>query len=306
MSARPLAHLTASVHQRLLNKAQDTRRPFNEVLQYYAMERFLYRLSQSPAGERFVLKGALMLRVWRAATMRSTMDIDLLGRMANDLEAIREIMREACLQEGEPDGMTFDPESVQGERISEDAEYEGIRIHLMGSLGSARVHLQVDIGFGDVVSPEARIIEYPSLLDLPPPRLRGYSRESVIAEKLHAMVRHDLLNSRMKDFYDIWLLSRQFAFDGSSLADAIRKTFARRETELTDRPIVAFTEAFYRDPAKTTLWLAFVRKFRLQPAPPTFEEVVLAVSAFLHPVIDALVQGRSPDIQWSAGGHWTN
>ncbi|MDZ4197733.1 MAG: nucleotidyl transferase AbiEii/AbiGii toxin family protein [Kiritimatiellia bacterium] len=306
MSTRPLANLSASVHHRLLNKAQDAGRPFNEMLQYYAMERFLYRLSRSPAGDRFVLKGALMLMVWRAATMRSTMDIDLLGRTANDLESIREVMQAACNQAVEPDGMIFDPDSVTGERISEDAEYEGIRVHLRGNLGSARVNLQIDIGFGDVVSPEARVIEYPSLLDHPKPRMRGYSRESVIAEKLHAMIRHDLLNSRMKDFYDIWLLSRQFDFDGISLADAIRKTFARRDTDLVGRPIVAFTEAFYRDPAKTTLWLSFVRKFRLEPAPPSFEEVVLAVSTFLQPIIDTLVRERSPNIQWKAGGPWTS
>jgi hypothetical protein len=202
--------------------------------------------------------------------------------------------------------MIFDPDSVTSERISESAEYEGIRVHLRGNLGSARVNLQIDIGFGDVVSPEARIIEYPSLLGHPKPRLRGYSRESVIAEKFHAMIRHDLLNSRMKDFYDIWLLSRHFDFDGTSLTDAICKTFARRDTELTDHPVGAFTEAFYRDPAKATLWLAFVRKFRLEPAPPSFEEVVLAVSAFLQPIVDALVRGPSPVIQWKAGGAWMN
>lgn len=304
MSPRALANLSASVHQRLLNKAQDAGRPFHEMLQYYAMERFLYRLSRSPAGDRFVLKGALMLTVWRAATTRSTMDIDLLGRTANDLESIREVMRAACTQAVEPDGMTFDPGRVTGERISGDSEYEGVRVRLRGRLGSARVHLQVDIGFGDVVSPEARIVEYPAFFDHPTPRLRGYSRESAIAEKLHAMVRHDLLNSRMKDFYDIWILSRQFDFDGASLADAIRKTFARRETKLAERPIVAFTEAFYRDPAKTTFWLAFVRKFRLEPAPPSFEDVVLAVSTFLQPIIDALVRESSPNIQWKAGGPW--
>jgi hypothetical protein len=225
---RPSKNVAHSVHQRLLNKAKESGRPFNELLQYYAMERFVYRLSKSPQAGDFILKGALMFRVWKAAAFRPTRDIDLLGRLKNDIEGVCGAVRKACNQDVEPDGMTFDAASVEGARITEAAEYEGVRVSFKGNLGNARVYLQVDVGFGDRVTPAAKMVEYPAILDLPPPRLRGYNRESTVAEKFHAMVRHDLLNSRMKDFFDIWLLSRQFDFDGKTLSAAVKGTFTNR------------------------------------------------------------------------------
>lgn len=304
MTARNIKNPSASVHQRLLNKAKETERPFNELLQYYAMERFLYRLSQTKGGERFVLKGALMLMVWNADALRPTMDIDLLGRIENDIEGICAIMRSACGQKVDADGMAFDADSVSGARIAEDAEYEGVRVLAKGNLGNARVSIQIDIGFGDVISPSPRVIKYPTILDYPAPHMRGYSRESTVAEKFHAMIRHDFLNSRMKDFYDIWLLSRQFGFDGESLASAIRKTFERRQTELSQAPVVGLSEKFYRDPAKATLWKTFIRKSRLSHAPQSMEAVALHVSKFILPVYEALARHREWSGQWKPGGPW--
>lgn len=209
MNAKTPVNLPASVHQRLLNRAKRDYRPFNELLQYYAMERFLYRLAQSPHANRFILKGALMMRAWRSPESRPTMDIDLLEKTNNEEVSILAQIRDVLDVEVVPDGMTFNPASIYAERITEDADYEGIRIRFLGALGSARVNLQIDIGFGDVVFPGPETIELPTMLDFPGPRLWCYSRESTIAEKFEAMVKLGELNSRMKDFYDIWSLSRQ-------------------------------------------------------------------------------------------------
>ena len=221
-------NVSASVRQRLLNRARGDRRPFNELLQYFAMERVLYRLSQSAHADRFVLKGALMLQVWRSPTTRPTMDIDLLGRTSNAEAALVEQLQDILAVDVEPDGLDFDADSIRTERTTEGAEYEGIRIRFSGVLDTARVRMQIDVGFGDVVYPAPEAVDLPTMLDFPAPRLLCYSREASIAEKLEAAVKLGMLNSRMKDFYDVWLLSRQFDFDGSELADAIRLTFERR------------------------------------------------------------------------------
>jgi len=207
MTKRPHRDIAASVRQRLLNHARETGRPFNELLQYFAMERFLYRLSKSPYVDNFVLKGALMLTVWEAPLSRPTMDIDLLGLIDNSIEDIVAVTKNICTQEVEPDGITFEPSGIEGERITEDADYGGVRVRFRGSLGTAHITMQLDIGFGDMVIPAADSLEYPTILDLPAPKLRGYTKESTIAEKFEAMVKLGILNSRMKDFFDIWLLS---------------------------------------------------------------------------------------------------
>ena len=181
-------NLAASVHARLQNHARVTQRPFHEMLQYFAMERFLYRLSRTPHRARFILKGALMLHVWSAPLARATKDLDLLGRLDNSLENLERVIREACAAEVEPDGMVFDLASVKTERIKEDADYEGVRIRFLGLLGKARVAMQIDVGFGDVVTPSAEAIVYPTLLDFPAPEVAGYPRETVVAEKFQAMV----------------------------------------------------------------------------------------------------------------------
>jgi len=189
-------NIAASVHQRLLNKAKDSGRAFNEVLEYFAIERFIYRLSKSPSAERFILKGALMFTAWEAPVSRPTKDIDLLGRIHNSIDVITAATKEACTQRVEPDGMTFDAESVSATTITEDADYEGVRVRIQGNLGNARISLQIDIGFGDVVVPGASKIVYPTILDFPPPELNGYTMESTIAEKFQAMVKLGILKQQ--------------------------------------------------------------------------------------------------------------
>ena len=304
MKHRKVTNVAASVRQRLLNEARATGRPFNELLQYFAMERFLYRLSKSPHGEQFVLKGALMLAMWEVSLTRPTKDIDLLGHVANDIDQIVAVVQEVCGQEVEPDGLDFDKNSVRGERIVEGAEYEGVRVRFNGKLGTASVAMQLDVGFGDVVVPGPVTTDYPTILDLPAPRIRGYTRESVIAEKFHTMVRRSLLNSRMRDFFDIWALSRQFDFDGEVLAAAIRETFARRDLEVVPRP-VAMTEEFAADTAKATQWRGFLRRSRLKGVPGELAEVVAAISVFLGPVAEVLHEDGEFEGRWQSPGPWT-
>lgn len=279
-------NIAASVRQRLLNKARTEKRPFNELLQYYAMERFLYRLSVSSCKDRFVLKGALMLRVWDSPEIRPTMDIDLLGKTSNEATRILAQFREMILLPVEDDGIVFDPESLQSETITEEADYTGLRITFKGFLDTARVNMQIDIGFGDEVFPEPERNDFPVILDSPVPRIFCYSRESVIAEKFHVMVKLGMINSRMKDFYDIWLLSRLFTFDRQTLEKAIRLTFEHREQKMPP-VIIAFSEAFIV--AKQPQWLAFSNRVG-QDVPEEFDTIVSQIEAFLIPVINDLAE----------------
>jgi hypothetical protein len=299
-SGKP-GNVAASVRQRLLNLARSDKRPFNELLQYYAMERFLYRLSLSAHAERFILKGALMLRAWKSPEIRPTMDIDMLGMTRNEEGSIVAQIRDIISVDSGEDGLVFDAASVRAERITEDADYEGIRVRFSGSLDGARVHMQIDIGFGDVVHPGAVETELPTILGSPPPKLLCYSRESAIAEKFEAMLKLGELNSRMKDFYDIWLLSRQFEFNGRDLAEAIRLTLQQRGTELPDE-IVIFSHAFIK--SKQGQWTAFRKRLAQDHIPADFGEVILEIETFLKPVISALCSDTVLRNHWSPAGAW--
>lgn len=295
--------LSASVHQRLLNKARESGRPFNELLQYYAMERFLYRLSRSPYVDKFILKAALMLTVWEAPVTRPTMDIDVLGKLKLDREKMIRVVREICEEEVETDGIEFDTSAISAERIREDADYEGIRIRFRGRLGKAVIRMQIDVGTGDKVVPKATAIDYPTLLDLPSPRLRGYSRESVIAEKFEAMLKLGLINSRMRDFYDVWLPSQHFDFQGRVLVQGMLTTLTVRRTEPTESP-TAFSPEFAKDETKSNQWKAFIRKNRIEGAPDEFQVVVRDVAKFLREPLTSIVRGESFEMVWQAPGPW--
>ncbi|NLH47243.1 MAG: nucleotidyl transferase AbiEii/AbiGii toxin family protein [Myxococcales bacterium] len=295
--------LAASVRQRLLNAAQETSTPFDEVLLRYAMERFLYRLSRSAYASRFVLKGALLLDTWGAALYRPTRDIDLLGRLHNDPEEIASAVKAICIQPVEPDGLVFDADSVRAVRITEEAVYEGVRVSFKGELARARITMQIDIGFGDAVVPAPAKIMLPARFDLPPVRMQGYTRDSVIAEKFETMMKLGIINSRLKDYYDIWLLSQRFEFDGERVATAIKTTFARRGTEFRLRP-TALSEKFVTDPTKVAQWTALRRKARLDDAPASLDAIITRLRRFLGPIIKALVEGKTYSGTWPPGGPW--
>lgn len=296
-------NLPASVRQRLTNKAKETNRPFQELLQYFAMERFLYRLAQSPHAQNFILKGACVFTAWGGPSSRPTKDIDLLAHTDNAVEAVVALMREVCSQAVEPDGLVFDVESVAGEAIKEDADYSGVRVTFLVTLQNARVSMQIDMGFGDVVTPGATMTTYPVLLDFAAPQLLGYPRETVVSEKFEAMTKLGLLNSRMKDFYDLWILSRQFDFDGATLATAIQKTFANRNTPVLSRP-TGFTPEFGGNASKQTQWHGFLRKAKLDGVPTTLQTVIDDLVQFLGPVAAAIESGSAFDQRWIACGPW--
>jgi len=305
MTNRRPQNLAASVHQRLLNKARETGRPFTELLQYFAMERFLYRLSQSPHVEKFVLKGALMLTVWRAPLSRPTMDIDVLGQTNNSVDSIIKIIKDICDQDVNADGLIFDANSVQGERITEDANYEGVRIRFRGKLGAALFAIQFDVGFGDIIIPSPLSIDYPTILEFPAPHLRGYTMESTMAEKFEAMVKLDILNSRMKDFFDIWLLSRQYDFDGETLAKATTMTFSARGTGIPSEP-PPLTDTFASDVTKVKQWQGFIRKNRLTDVPEDFGKIIKDLATFLGPIAISLAAGHAFKRIWKAPGPWSS
>jgi hypothetical protein len=277
----------ASVRQRLLNYAKTNNRPFAEVLQYYAMERFLYRLSVSPHASKFLLKGALLLTAWRAPMSRPTMDIDLLGRTSNEVDDIVNLLKEVAQVDVPDDGINFDLDSFAGSVIREDADYSGVRTVFTGHLNAARVTMQIDIGFGDVVTPEPERLAYPTILDFPAPALLGYTRETVIAEKLEALVQLRMLNSRMKDYFDIWILLRHPELDLIVLRAAIERTFKNRKMEIDATP-VGLSPQFGTDSAKQTQWRAFLKRSALKDAPDQLSVVVEELRAYFEPIFTSL------------------
>lgn len=280
MNAAPTARsgLAQSVQTRLARHARDMGVDPNLVLTRYAAERFLYRLSRSEHAGRFVLKGALLLLAWLGETLRPTRDADLLGFGDLGGEDLGRIVREICATDVEPDAVVFDVGSIVVEPIRVEDAYGGRRVVLAAHVGAARLRVQVDIGIGDAVIPGPEWLEYPTLLDLPRPRLRAYPREAVVAEKLHAITLLGPRNSRLKDYFDLRALVREGALDTARLPEAIAATFARRRTALPATVPEGLTDAFSFDRDKSAQWAAFLRKNRLDG--PVLSEVVAELRAF--------------------------
>jgi predicted nucleotidyltransferase component of viral defense system len=293
----------ASVRRRLLNRARAAGEDYNALLTRYAVERFLYRLGRSEHRERFVVKGAMLFVLWEGDLHRMTRDLDLLGFGSSAIADVEQAVREIVSVEVEDDGVAFAAETVRGDLIREEQEYEGVRVRAEARVGSARVRLKVDVGFGDVITPEAVKAEFPTLLDAPPPVLRAYPKETVIAEKLQAMVALGILNSRMKDFYDLWHLARRDAFDGPTLVEAVRATLARRGTPLPASAPLALTDEFATDAGKQTQWRAFVRRGQVSEE-ATLVEVIADLRRFLLPVLEAARTDTPLGVRWEPGGPW--
>lgn len=305
MTGKKPKDLAASVRARLLQAAHDSGEEFQYVLTRFALERLLYRLSHSDQGKQFVLKGAMLFQLWTGASHRPTRDLDLLSAGSPSVPRLEEAFRQVCGERVDEDGLRFLVSSIKGDQIKEDDEYHGIRICGEAKLGNAKIPLQIDIGFGDAITPGPQEIEYPTLLDFPAPKLLAYNRETVIAEKLQAMVFLGMANSRMKDFFDVCLLARTFAFDGASLAAAIAATFQRRKTELPAEAPLALSGEFADDRTKQTQWSAFLRKGSLDDGHFNLKTVVTEIENFLMPPLDALrANGRFSGI-WKPGGPWS-
>lgn len=296
--------LARSVRDRLKTIAAAQRLDYNLVLTRYVLERLLFRLGASPHGSRFALKGAMLFAVWTEDIIRPTRDLDLLGLGDPDVAQMRLTFVEILSIDTADDGVAFDLDSVDAQRIRADQVYEGIRVTARGLVGSARVPIRVDIGFGDAVTPGLRDETYPTLLDGPAPRLKAYARETVIAEKLEALVAIGARTSRMKDVYDLYCLPRLFDFDGPVLTDAVRATFARRRTPLPDRTPPALSGLMVADPMARSRWSAFVGRTSLLVTPPPFDAIVSEVTAFAMPVMKAARGAAAPPAWWSPHDGW--
>jgi hypothetical protein len=301
---KEVINVKASVRAQLQNKAKETARPFAEVMQYYGMERFLYRFSKSQYARQFILKGALMFTAWDIPQRRTTLDIDFLARFDNQITSIEKVIKDICKVAVVPDGLVFDPETVKGQRIKEDADYEGVRIKFVGFLERSRIPMQIDIGFGDIVYPRPKMFEYPVMLDLPKPHLKGYPLESAVSEKFEAMMKLGLLNSRLKDFYDIWLMMRKFNFSGLNLSEALKKTFERRKTELPHKRPLFAPEIYDEKSDRQTLWMAFLRKSDIKHAPQQLSATAKEIETFLLKPLDAIKKGIAFNETWKAAGRW--
>jgi hypothetical protein len=294
----------ASVRQRLLNLSRRSGEDFQRLLTRYAMERLLDRLSRSEHAPQFVLKGALLFALWTGEFHRPTRDIDLLGFGDSSAEGLAEVFRSLCAAEAADDGLVFSAATVSVEPIREDQEYGGQRVKLETRLGRARIDLQVDVGFGDAITPQAESVEYPTLLGMESPRLRAYPRETVVAEKLEALVKLGMANSRMKDFFDLAVLGRSFAFSGPVLRDAIVATFRRRGTALPTELPVALSDSFAKDGAKRTQWKAFVNRNGLEGRLGDLGQVVGELAEFLGPPLIVAAKGEGYEWRWDPAGPW--
>lgn len=274
----PVRNMGASVRARLLKLSRERNQPFELLLTRYVLERLLYRLSTTKHCDRFVLKGAMLMTAWFDVPFRPTRDLDLLGFGDDDPGAMLAVFREIFAVDMN-DGVQFDVAGLTIDNIRDEAEYGGLRLKTYAMIAEARVRVTVDIGFGDAVDPEIAELELPVLLDLPSPRLRAYPRETVIAEKFQAMVMLGRANSRMKDFYDVWLLSRTYEFDGESLARAIAATFKRRKTPIPEELPDALTPAFVGDTAKQQQWASFIEAIDAEPV--SLAQVVSDLADFL-------------------------
>jgi hypothetical protein len=304
MTQDPITNLAASVHQRLLNLDPARTHDFTPVLRRYAFERWLYRLGKSDHAESFVMKGAMLFALWTSDAPRTTRALDLL-RIGDVTEAgLRRVFLRIGRMKVEPDGLTFEADNMIIEPIRDEAEYYGLRIKFMAGLGNIRIPLQVDIGIGDSVWPEPEYVLYPTLLDMPAPRIRAYRKETAIAEKLDAMLELGMLNSRMKDFYDIAVLGDLFSFRGAELQRAVRVSLKRRVlTSLSELPI-AFTNEFAQDKDKNIQWGAFLRRIGKNSGALPFHQVVMNIRNFLLPVLQALNARTEFNEVWEPGGPW--
>jgi predicted nucleotidyltransferase component of viral defense system len=299
----PTSH---SVQARLLNYSRARQENHNHTLSRYAIERLMYRLSRSPHAGRFVLKGAMLFVLWLDDSHRPTKDLDLLGLGEFSADSLRAVFEEVCATAVEDDGVEFFKELIAIEEIREAEVYQGLRVQIIGSLGGIRLNVSVDVGFGDAVLPRPKEETFPALLDLPNPKLKTYPRETVVAEKLDAMVALGLRNSRMKDYYDLWTLARHFEFEGRLLTDAIKATLDRRGRRLQTAQLPGLEDTFAQTPGKQTQWKAFLRRTVPEQQDVALAEAVTTIRAFLTPVLTGILASKPLEEHWEPKRGWTS
>ena len=291
-------NIGASVRARLLDRARAEGSDFQILLTRYALERLLYRLSISVHRGRFILKGAMLFVTWVTDPFRPTRDLDLLGYGDNGAEAIAETFRTICAQPVADDGVKFDVAALEAAPIREEVEYGGVRIRTSATIAGARIPIQVDVGFGDAITPAPIEINYPVLLDAPAPHLRAYPVETVVAEKFEALTTLGMANSRLKDFYDLWLIAQTFEFRQVELVEAVRRTFERRGTTLPADTPIGLSDEFAA--AWAAQWRTFLGRERMAAAPDVFADVIGDLRAFLIPLAGTADEDRV----WLPRGPW--
>lgn len=300
----PSPNLGASVAARLLSRARQTGDDYQTLLTSYCLERFLYRLGASDRRERFVLKGAMLLRVWSDRPYRATLDLDLLRRGDGTFDAIRDDLSAVVATPVPPDAVDFDGEGIRLEAIRAEDEYAGTRARLPARCGKARLMLQIDVGVGDAVWPAPRFCAYPTLLDMPAPEVLAYPREAVVAEKLESMVVLGDRNSRIKDFFDLHYLSTRFEFDRATLVEAVQRTFSRRQTPVPEPEPLALTREYWANPTRPAQVRAFARRAGLAVPDDFADECARVLNAFLSPVLEDVRTGTCRPGEWPPGGPW--
>ena len=303
MSARETDGRAESIRQRLRNQLRSRGEDVTLGLSRYAVERFLYRLGRSIHRERFVLKGATLFAIWGTA-YRPTRDVDFTGYGSSDPEDVIHAFREICNTPDEVDQLVFDTANITAEPIRDGSEYDGLRIRIRACLGDSDIPVQIDVGFGNAIVPGPEEKEYRTILGDPPPRILAYPAESVVAEKMHAMVTLGERNSRYKDFYDLHAIARGFAFERSTLVRAARATFERRATPISAGTPAGLTGPFYSSESRAQQWRAYVTRNNLEGVPLDFGLVGGVVIGFLRPVWEDLGSGRAPAGDWLPGGPW--
>jgi predicted nucleotidyltransferase component of viral defense system len=303
VTRRDLANVPASVHARLLSRAKAQGESYDQVLQYFAIERFLYRLSLTEWGERFVVKGAIMLRAWGTPLGRPTRDIDFLGAIDNSTAAVERAVADCLAVEYPGDGLIFDP-AVETSEINVADRYPGVRAVVRGNLDGGTFKLQLDIGIDDAVVPEPEWVEYPTLLDLDAPRILAYQPSTALAEKLDTIVSKGLANSRLKDYYDIWLLSTLHSYDGVELAASILATFTHRGTAIPHDTPLGLTDAFYGNAEVQARWRSFLSSKAID-ALDDFSDVCAAISDFMTPPAVAAASDEAFEMRWEPSVGWS-
>lgn len=297
-----IKNIEASIFARLKNIANESRRNFNTILLLYMQERFLYRLSISKYNEKFILKGGLLLFSMTEFKGRPTRDIDFLAEsIPNEIENIKKAFIDICeIQDN--DGIRYDTDSIKIERIKKDANYQALRVHIKSYLGNARENIQIDIGFGDIIIPKPMYSDYPVLLDSSVPRIKVSSVESIISEKFEAMITFSITNSRMKDFYDVYMLLETKDINGEILQTAIEETFFKRNSKILQNSIV-FSEEFAKDKERNIQWSAFIRRIEVKNL--DFIYVMGKIREFLLPVYKSLMLKDKYTRKWdSKNGLW--
>jgi predicted nucleotidyltransferase component of viral defense system len=300
-----IQNVPASIQARLQNKVGEIGQSYNEILQYYGMERFLYRLSKTPHVNDFILKGGLMFYGLGIPMRRTTRDIDFLGISENAQRDILSVFRDALSVSFPEDGILFDGNTLRVAETQAETDQGGVRVTFMGRLGKMRIPIQVDVGFSDELASETLSMDYPAILaGMESPRIKGYPPESIISEKFHAMIRFAEANSRWKDYYDIFLLTQTFEFDSQSVANAIRATFANRPTKLTDQIPYELRESFAV--SKQEEWEKFLQKAKLSnDSVKDLTTVVNRIWQLLeYPLREAMAEENLPMKRWERGGGW--